>query len=56
MGRDHFSKTFHSPYFQSSYYKEETPGGRFEDRVEKFLKKLIAPVTKLVPKRPSKDN
>jgi hypothetical protein len=41
MGRDHFSKTFHSPYFQSNYYKEETPGGKFETKVENWLKKVF---------------
>jgi hypothetical protein len=41
MGRDHFSKTFHSPYFQSNYYKEETPGGKFETKMENWLKKVF---------------
>lgn len=53
MGRDHFSKTFHSPYFQSEYYKKETPGGKLETKIENFLKRLIAPIKKLTPSKPS---
>ena len=56
MGRNHFAKVFHSPYFQSDYYKEETPGGKFETKVENFLKKIIAPIKKLTPNKPSKGN
>lgn len=44
MGRNHFSKTFSSPYFQSSYYKNETPGGKCEDKIEKFFKKFFKKV------------
>lgn len=37
--RDHFSQHMHSPYFQTEHYKEETPGGQMEQKVEvKFLK------------------
>ena len=41
MPRDHFSKMFSSPYFQSSYYQNETHGGRLEKRIEKFVKKIL---------------
>lgn len=54
MARDHFSKVFHSPYFQSKYYKEETPGGKFETKIENFLKRLIYPIKKNTPRKPSK--
>jgi hypothetical protein len=30
-----------SPYFQSGHYKSETPGGRFESKVEKIIKKIF---------------
>jgi len=40
MGRDHFSKAMHSPYFQSDYYKE-TPGGKLETKIENFFKKIF---------------
>lgn len=56
MGRNHFAKTFHSPYFQSDYYKKETPGGILEDKIERWLKKMIAPIKKLTPKKPSEGN
>jgi hypothetical protein len=41
MGRNHFAKTFQSPYFQSDYYKKETPGGKFETKIENWLKKVF---------------
>ena len=41
MGRDHFSKTFASPYFQSSYYKNETTGGKLEQRIERWFKRFF---------------
>ena len=56
MGRNHFQKVFHSPYFQSQYYKEETPGGKLETKIENLLKKIIAPIKKLTPKKPSEGN
>jgi hypothetical protein len=40
MTRDHFSKTFKSPYFQSDAY-QETPGGKWEKRIEEFLKRFF---------------
>ena len=41
MPRDYFSKTFHSPYFQSDFYKNETPGGNLEVKIENFLKRIF---------------
>jgi hypothetical protein len=43
MTRDHFKQTFNSPYFQSSYYREETPGGNIENKIESLLKKFFGP-------------
>jgi hypothetical protein len=37
MPRDHFSKMFFSPYFQTDYYKNETPGGKMEKKIELFF-------------------
>jgi hypothetical protein len=41
MGRNHFAKTFASPYFQSEYYKNETPGGKAEQKVEQWFKNVF---------------
>jgi len=41
MPRDHFSKVFHSPYFQSDHYKEESAGGVIESKIENLLKKIF---------------
>lgn len=41
MSRDHFSKVMHSPYFQTDHYKNESLGGKLENKIEKFLKKLF---------------
>jgi hypothetical protein len=41
MTRDHFSKVMHSPYFQTDHYKNESPGGTTEAKIENFLKKLF---------------
>jgi len=41
MGRNHFSKTFASPYFQSSYYKNETSGGKAEQKIEQWFKNVF---------------
>ena len=41
MGRNHFAKTFASPYFQSDYYKNETKGGKAEQRIEQWLKNVF---------------
>jgi hypothetical protein len=41
MGRNHFAKTFASPYFQSRYYKNETEGGRIEQRIEQWFKNVF---------------
>jgi hypothetical protein len=40
MPRDHFSKMFFSPYFQTDYYKNETRGGKMEKRIELFFLKI----------------
>ena len=40
MGRNHFAKTFASPYFQSEYYKNETAGGKMEQRIERWFKRF----------------
>ena len=40
MARRHFSNSYRSPYFQSIYYKNETPGGRFEKKIEKTAQKI----------------
>jgi hypothetical protein len=50
MARDHFSKAFQSPYFQSNFYKNETPGGKIEAKIENFLKKLFKKEKKHVSK------
>lgn len=54
MTRDHFKQTFNSPYFQSSYYKEETPGGSLENKIESFFKKFFGPKRCITFKRLSK--
>lgn len=41
MTRDHFSKAFQSPYFQSNFYKNESPGGKMERKIESILKKIF---------------
>ena len=41
MARNHFAKTFSSPYFQSSFYKNDTPGGKLESKIERFLKRFF---------------
>lgn len=41
MGRDHFKKVFFSPYFQSNHYKNETPGGKLEKKIENWFKKFL---------------
>ena len=40
MPRDHFSKMFFSPYFQTDYYKNETPGGKIEQKINYLYNKL----------------
>ena len=40
MTRDHFAKTFKSPYFQSDRY-QETSGGKLEKRIEKFFQRIF---------------
>lgn len=35
-----FHKVMSSPYFQSGHYKEETPGGRFEQKIYKIWEKI----------------
>jgi hypothetical protein len=40
MPRDHFSKVFSSPYFQTDFYKNETPGGKMEKKIELFFIKI----------------
>lgn len=49
MGRNHFAKTFQSPYFQSDYYKKETPGGKLETKIENWLKKVFFSFKKNTP-------
>jgi hypothetical protein len=41
MPRDHFKKVFYSPYFQSDHYQHESAGGKIENRIESFFKKLF---------------
>jgi hypothetical protein len=41
MARDHFSKAFQSPYFQSNFYKNETAGGKMETKIENILNKIF---------------
>ncbi len=41
MPRDHFKKFFYSQYFQSDNYKNESPGGKLEKKIENFFKKLF---------------
>ena len=41
MARDHFSKAMQSPYFQSDYYKKESPAGKYEKRIEDRFKKIL---------------
>ncbi len=38
MPRDHFKKVFYSPYFQSDHYKNESPGGKIERKIENLFK------------------
>jgi hypothetical protein len=35
-----FSKTMKNPYFQSKYYREETPAGKAETKIENFFIKI----------------
>ncbi len=41
MTRDHFNKMMHSPYFQTAHYRDETPGGQMEQKIERILKKIL---------------
>ena len=41
MSPRHFSKVMHSPYFLSDHYKEESPGGILETKIENFFKKIF---------------
>lgn len=41
MSRNHFAKTFASPYFQSDYYKNETPSGKAEEKIEQWFKNVF---------------
>lgn len=40
MSPHEFSKQMKNPYFQTKYYKEETPAGQMETRIELRLKKV----------------
>lgn len=40
MPRDHFSKMMSSPYFQTEHYRNETFGGRTEQKINNFYNKL----------------
>ena len=41
MSPRHFSKTMQSPYFQSKYYREETPAGQAETRIQERIEKIF---------------
>jgi hypothetical protein len=41
MSPHEFSKTMKNPYFQSKYYREETPAGQMEAKVENFFKRIL---------------
>lgn len=36
-----FHKVMSSPYFQSGHYRDENPGGRFESKIEKIIRKIF---------------
>lgn len=40
----------HSPYFQTEHYKEETPGGQYEQKIELNIKKLKYKILTLLKK------
>ena len=40
MTRDHFAKTFKSPYFQSERYQESS-GGKLEKKIENFFQRIF---------------
>jgi hypothetical protein len=44
MSPHEFSKQMKNPYFQSKYYKEETPAGKMETRIEKRIEKIISKI------------
>ena len=39
-----FSKQMKNPYFQTKYYKEETPAGQMEDKIEKRIEKILSKI------------
>jgi hypothetical protein len=41
MTRDHFSKSMHSPYFQTDHFKNESEGRNLEKKVEGWFKKIF---------------
>jgi hypothetical protein len=44
MSPHEFSKQMKNPYFQSKYYKEETPAGKMETRIEKRIEKIASKI------------
>lgn len=47
MSPHEFSKQMNNPYFRTKYYKEESPGGKFEAQVEKKIAKIINAINPL---------
>lgn len=39
-----FSKQMKNPYFQTKYYKEETPAGKMETRIENKIDKVLSKI------------
>jgi hypothetical protein len=40
MPRDHFARVFKSPYFQTDHYRNETPAGKTEQKINYLYNKL----------------
>jgi hypothetical protein len=44
MSPHEFSKQMKNPYFQSKYYREESPAGLAEARIEARIEKIISKI------------
>jgi hypothetical protein len=48
MSPRNFSKMMQSPYFQTDHYRNETPGGKMEVKIENFLKTIKNKIKKVL--------
>ena len=44
MSPHEFSKQMKNPYFGTKYYKEETPAGKMETRIELRVEKILSKI------------